>query len=474
MRWHVVFRYAGVAMLLNAAFLIVSGALALGGSGEDAFPLLYSGALAALFGGFPLIFVPPPQEISNGEGLVTVTTAWLLSCLVGALPYVLWGGEFTWSNAWFESVSGYTTTGASILADVEGLPPALLFWRAATHWIGGIGIIVFVLAVLPAQGFSAWVLYRTATPAEVREKLRYRTRKAVQVLLTVYVGLTALQIVLLVAFGMGLLDAVAHAFATIATGGFSTRNASVAAFDSLAIEIVCIVFMVLSGLHFGLLFGAVAGRWRDLWRSAATRLYVASLAAGTAVAAVALGAVGSLREAAFQVVSVGTSTGLATADSSVWPPLAQLALLYLTFQCACMGSTSGGIKVDRLVLFGSSLARTVKRLRHPAAVVRVRMDGRAVDDDAVEAAVLYIVLYVVIVFAGSLLLVPMGMDPLSAFSGCAAAMGNVGPGLGTVGSLENFGHVPDAGKWILTALMLLGRLEVYGLVALLLPRAWRW
>lgn len=479
MRWHVVFRYSGVALLFSAALLFVSAGLAAAGGRGDFFPLLYSGVLATLFGVFPLVFVPAPREISNAEGLVTVSMAWLLSCLVGALPFVLWGGEFTFANACFESVSGYTTTGSSILTDVEAVPRALLFWRSSTHFLGGVGIIVFVLAVLPAQGFSGWVLYRTSTSAEVRARIRYRTRKAVQVILTVYVGLTALQTVLLMLFGMSFFDAVAHAFATIATGGFSTRNLSVAAWDSVAIEAVCILFMLVSGVHFGLLFGAARGRWRDLWHSSAVRFYAGSLAAVTVVAAFVLHGTGTvpwaeaLRHAAFQVVSVGTSTGFATADSSIWPPLAQMGLLYLTLQCACMGSTSGGIKVERMVVFVKAVGRTLVRFRHPAAVVRVRVDGAAVEEDVVEAGVLYVALYVVVVFAASLVLVALDMDPLSAFSACAAAMGNVGPGLGTVGSLENFAHVPEAGKWLLSFVMLLGRLEIYGLLVLVLPRTWQ-
>lgn len=478
MRWHVVFRNVGAVLLLNAAFLFIAAAVSLGDNGEELFPLFYSGILAALFGVFPLILVPHPDDISNAEGLVTVPVAWLLSCLVGALPYLLWGGEFTLTNAWFESVSGYTTTGSSILTNVEAIPRALLFWRASTHWIGGVGIIVFVLAVLPTQGFSAWVLYRTEASPQLRERVRYRTRKAVQVIVTVYVGLTALQTVLLMFCGLDLFDAITHAFATIATGGFSTRGSSIASFHSVPVELVCIVFMIVSGMHFGLLYGALSGRWRDLFRSSALRLYLVSIAVGTAVAATTLHGPGTgwphaLRIAGFQVVSVATTTGFATADSSIWPPLAQLALLFLTLQCACMGSTCGGIKTDRMVLCGRAVARAIFRLRHPAAVVRVRMDGRPVEEDVVEAGVLYVVFYVGVVFAASLPLVALGMDPLSAFSGCAGTMGNVGPGLGTVGSLANFAHVPEVGKWILSLTMLLGRLEIYGLLALLTPRAWQ-
>jgi trk system potassium uptake protein TrkH len=479
MRIDVVLRYVGVVLLLNSAFLVASAILAAAHGGAGFFPLLYSSIIALLFGVFPLIFVPAPTDITNMEGLVIVVASWVLSCLVGAIPYLLWGGEFTFTNAWFESVSGYTTTGSTILTDIEALSPGILFWRSATHWIGGIGIIVFVIAILPYLDFGESVLYRTETSYQMRERLRYRTKRAVQILVTVYVGLTVLQTTLLALTGMSLFDAVTHSFGTIATGGFSTRNASIAHYNNVRIEEVTILFMILAGMHFGLLFGILAGRWREFFKSSAVRFYVAALVAGVIMTTASLhgatysGWRESLRFGAFQVVSVGTSTGFANADSSIWPALPQMLLLYFTLQCACAGSTSGGIKVDRIVLFLKSVGRSLLRLRYPSAVIPVRMDGEAVKEEVVGAGALYIVLYLAVVFTAGLLLAALGMDALSAFSGSAAAMGNVGPGLGTLGSMANYHHVPLAGKWILSATMLLGRLEIYGLLVFLLPRAWR-
>ncbi|MCF8062672.1 MAG: TrkH family potassium uptake protein [Deltaproteobacteria bacterium] len=479
MRLHVVFRYSGIVLILNAGFLLVSSAVSALEADTALFPLLYSAVVCALFGVFPLFFVPPTSDISGKEGLVIVVASWLLSCLVGLLPYVLWGGEFTFTKAWFESVSGFTTTGSTILSDIEALPLGLLFWRSTTHWIGGIGIIVFTLAVLPSSGRAGMILYRMEMSSVAVESFNYRTRKVLKILLFVYVGLTLLQTLSLLICGMGLFDAVTTAFATVATGGFSPRNLSVAHYGSLSIEVVIMVFMVLSGLHFGLLFAAVAERSGDLLRSPVARYYLLALMAGTLLITINVhGSVyatwsESLRRASFQVLSLGTSTGFATADSSVWPGFAQLLMIFFTLQCACAGSTSGGIKADRLVIFWKSVKRYLKKIQHPKAVVPVRMGGEVVGENLLEASLVYLSLYLGVVFVSSMILAFMDVDALTAFSGSAAAMGNVGPGFGKVGSMANFASLPDAGLWTLSVVMLLGRLEIFGLVLFVFMGRWK-
>lgn len=479
MRPHVVLRYVGFVALLNALFLLASTGISLLDGDSGSLPLLYSGVICALFGIFPLIFVPRTDVISNKEGFIIVVSGWLLACLTGTMPYILWGGEFSLANAWFESVSGFTTTGSSILTDIEGLPRGLLFWRASTHWIGGTGIIILVLTVLPYMGKAGMILYRAESSPLASENFHYRTRKTLQILLAVYLGLTVLETVTLLFCHMGLFDAVTHSFATVATGGFSTKNVSVGHFRSISVETVVMVFMVLSGIHFGLLFQAVHGNIRILWRSTVVRYYLLTMAAGTLV--VAWNVNGSafqswteaLRYAAFQVISLGTSTGFATADSVLWPPFSQLILLFFTLQCACAGSTSGGIKVDRIVIFWKALIRRIRITQHPRAVIAVKVDGSPIENDAVEASVLYVALYLGVVMVSALVLTGLGMDLLSAFSGSAAAMGNVGPGFGAVGSLGNFAQVPELGKWVLSVVMLLGRLEIFGVIIFFWPGTWR-
>jgi trk system potassium uptake protein TrkH len=244
MRPHIIFRYTGLILLFNGIFLLISSLISVIYTDSAFMPLFYSAIIAMLFGTFPLIFVPPASDISNKEGFTVVVSSWLLSCLMGLIPYILWGGEFTFTNAWFESVSGFTTTGSSILTNIEALPAGLLFWRASTHWIGGIGIIIFALSVLPSMGRAGIVLYRAEISPLATENFHFRTRKALKILVTVYVGLTLAETIGLLFCGMGLFDSLTHSFATIATGGFSTKNSSIAHFRSVPIEAVVIFIMV--------------------------------------------------------------------------------------------------------------------------------------------------------------------------------------------------------------------------------------
>ncbi|OQX27458.1 MAG: cation transporter [Desulfobacteraceae bacterium IS3] len=479
MRPHIILRYIGVVLVFNAVFLSISAIISAANRDSSFLPLFYSSVITLLFGAFPLIFVPPARQITNKEGFMIVMSSWLLSCLVGVIPYVLWGGEFSFANAWFESVSGFTTTGATVLNDVEALPKGLLFWRASTHWIGGIGIVVFMLSVLPAMGSARMVLYRNEMSSLAMDNFRHSTARTLQILLVVYVGLTVLETVLLTLCGMTLFDALTHSFATIATGGFSTKNLSVAAFDNLAVEVIIMIFMILSGIHFGLLFNAITESPINLWKSSVVKYYLLSMGIGIAAVTVNIhGSVfptwgASLRYASFQLLSVGTSTGFATADSAIWPPFAQMVMIFFILQCSCAGSTSGGIKADRVVIFWKSIIKRIKKIQHPSAVVVVKVNNEIVQDDVIEMSVLYIALYITIVFITSVLLTAMGVDSLSAFSGSAATMGNVGPGFGTVSSLGNFSQIPDPGKWILSVNMLLGRVEIFGLILLLTARSWK-
>ena len=479
MRPHIIFRYSGLILLFNAIFLFISCLISLIYMDPALMSLLYSAIIACPFGAFPLLFVPPSTDITNKEGFTIVVSSWLLSCLIGLVPYILYGGEFTLTNAWFDSVSGFTTTGSSILTNIEALPMGLLFWRASTHWIGGIGIIIFALSVLPSMGRAGIVLYRAEMSSLATENFHFRTRKALKILVTVYVGLTLAETIGLLVCGMSLFDSLTHSFATIATGGFSTKNSSIAHFGSVPVEAVVMFFMVLSGLHFGLLFNAVGGKISDLRKSPVVRYYILALLAGVLI--ITLNIHGSqylswgesIRYGAFQVISLGTSTGFANADTTVWPPFSQLVLIFFTLQCACAGSTSGGIKADRIVLFWKGLVKRITKTRHPHAVIVPKIGDLPVDNEMLEVGLLYITLYMTVVFISSLILTALGVDALSAFSGSAAAMGNVGPGFGMVGSMNNFSLIPDAGKWVLTITMLLGRLEIFSLILFVTARSWK-
>lgn len=479
MRPHVVLRYIGLVMLLNAAFIFVSFTISLYNNDAGELPLLYSFLITALMGIFPLVFVPKSLTLSNRESYFVVVLSWIISCFVGMLPFLLWGGEFTFVKALFESVSGYTTTGASILNNVEVLPRGLLFWRSSTHWIGGIGIVVFMLVILPSLGKAQMTLSKMEISPLAQENFKYKTRKMLNIILFVYIGLTVTQTILLMIFGMSLFDAVTHAFATIATGGFSTKNTSIAYFNSLPIDIVVIIFMFISGIHFGLIYTTLALRKTNVFSSPIVKYYFFVTIFGIAVVAMNLhGNIyqtwgESFRYAAFQVVSLSTTTGFANADSSVWPPFSIGIILFFTIQCACSGSTAGGMKIDRVVIFFQALKSQVLKVQHPQAVIPVRLGKSIISDEIVGSVILFIVLYIVILLISTLILASMGIDLITGFSASAATMGNAGPGFGLVGSMSNFSKLPDAALMVLSFDMLLGRLEIFGLILLFMYKSWK-
>ncbi|MCZ7602282.1 MAG: TrkH family potassium uptake protein [Melioribacteraceae bacterium] len=479
MRLYFVLRYVGLVLLIDALFLLISAFVGLA-YGDNSFGVLfYSAVVTALFGLFPLIFVPPADNITQTEGLFIVVASWILTCIVGMLPYVMWGGEFTLSNAWFESVSGFTTTGSSILTDIEKIPLGLLFWRSVTHWLGGMGIIMFVLSVLPSLGSASMILYRTEMSPVAQDNFKQTAKKTLRIVLMVYVGLTFLQTIFLMIFGMNLFDAITHSFGTIATGGFSPKNLSVAYYDSLGIEIVIIVFMILSGLHFGLLFTTFFEGSLNIFKSTIVRYYLFIMIAGIAI--VTFNTYGSnysnftdaLRYSAFQVISLGTSTGFATTNSSVWPALSQILLMFLPCNVPLPDLLRVVLKPIGLLCFFKAIGKQLKLLRHPRAIISLKIGNKNIKDEDSFLGILYIVVYLLIVFVGGLLLVAFNVDPLEAFTGTIAAAGNVGPGLGEVGSTGNFSMIPNVGKWILSAVMLLGRLEIYGVILFFLPQTWK-
>jgi trk system potassium uptake protein TrkH len=479
MRFQIVLRYIGFALLLNALFMLISCIISFFTSDNALLPLLYSFLVTAIFGIFPLVFVPKTAEITNKEGLLIVVASWFLSCLFGAIPYVLWSSNiFTFTDAWFESVSGFTTTGSSILINIEQLPMSLLFWRASTHWIGGIGIIIFVLSVLPNIGIVEVILFRSEISPMVADSFQQQSRKAIQILVRVYLVLTLLEIISLCLSGMNLFDAITHSFATIATGGFSTKNNSIAYYNSPLIEAVIMIFMILSGMNFVLLFSIFTGNVNEFWKSTVVKYYLVSLAIAILFTSYNMymnlyhNWWDAFRFSSFNIISVGTSTGFANTDTSIWPSFSQLILIFFTLQCACSGSTSGGIKTDRVVILFKAILRNIKKIMHPNAVLPVKINKSTIQDDLVLKSVVFIGVYLIIIFIMTLLLTLLDIDILSAFSGTIACMGNVGPGLGEVGSMANYHQIPMIGKWILSITMLLGRLEIYAFFIFFTPSQW--
>ena len=472
MRLYIIIRYIGSILLFNAIFLFIALLISLYHHENSSVPLLYSMFICILFGIFPLIFVPPVSDINSREGLTIVVFGWTITCMIGALPYIMWGGEFSLINAWFESVSGYTTTGSSILTNVEALPMGLLFWRSSTHFIGGIGIILFSLLILPESVNTRLVLFNTEVSELAKNNFKYRANQTIQILAVVYIGLTVLETILLTVAGMSFFDAVNHTFATIATGGFSTHNASVAYFNNVWIEIIIIIFMVISGIHFGLLFDTLAFKKYNIFKSSIVRFYILFMVLGTLFVTMKLYAGGygsfpwALRYASFQVASVGTTTGFATIDTGNWPYFAHMILIYFTIQCACVGSTSGGLKFDRVFVFFKMIGKQVKNILHPRAIFLTKIDNRVLSEQVENHTTIFIILYLLIIFISTMLVSLMNVDLETAFSGAIATIGNVGPGLGRVSSLSNFSSIPDMGKLVYSLDMLLGRLEIFSILTI--------
>lgn len=468
-------------MLLNAAFMLLSAGISLANDTDSGFyPLMLSFVLTGILGVFPLIFVRKNDRINMKEAYAIVVGAWLTACVAGTFPYLLWGGEFSWATAWFESVSGFTTTGSTALADVEALPKGLLFWRSSTHWLGGIGVVMFVLVVLPTVGKTKMTLSSVELSPMAKENYKYKAQKIMYILLFVYLGLTVLETICLKIAGMGWFDAVNHAFSTVATGGFSTKNTSIAYYNSLAIEIIITVFMLLAGFHFGLIFATLTGKRNNIFRNEVSRFYFATFLVGGLLITFSLWNAGlygsffeSLRYSLFQAAAVITTTGFATADTTLWTSLAVMLLLYMMFQCACAGSTSGGIKSDRVWLALKAIRSRILQQQHPSAVIRLKLNGIAQDDSIINFAMFFIVIYIMIVCAGTIIVAATGLDLMTSFSLVASSMGNVGPGFGSVGSMSNYSEISPFIKIFSTIFMLLGRLEIFGLIQLFLMKWWR-
>lgn len=474
MRKEIVIKHLGYVLFLNGTFLFISFLISLVNQESSMLPLLFSAVICGIFGAFPLIYVEKTQSISFSEGLSIVVFGWLLTCVAGMLPYIMWGGEFTLANAWFESVSGFTTTGSTILNDVEALPLGLIFWRSATHWIGGIGIIIFVLLILPQSKGQRISIYNSEVSALTKMNFNYNARNVVRILALVYVCLTFVETVLLMIAGMSFFDALNHSFATVATGGFSTKNLSVAAYGNVWVEIIIMIFMVLSGIHFGLIFGTVMLKKENIFTSSLVKSYLLVMMVGIVLVWFKLYSSdyynfwNALRYGSFQVISVGTTTGFATADSAGWPIFTQIILIYFTIQCAMAGSTSGGLKFDRVYIFFKSLNKQIKILKHPYGVFITKVDGKTIDEQLEQQTLVFIVLYILTFFITTFALTAMNIDGMTSFSASIATLGNVGPGFGNVSSLGNFGNLPDLAKYLLSINMLFGRLEIFNILALIL------
>ena len=420
------------------------------------------------------------NDIGVKDGFLVVSLSWIFASLIGALPFYLGGTVPTFAGAFFESASGFTTTGASVLSDIEAVPRGILFWRSLTHWLGGMGIIVLSLAILPFLGVGGMELFKAEVPGPIPEKITPRIQQTALYLWGVYAFLTVAETVLLLLGGMNLFESLTHTFGTVATGGFSPLNRSVGQYGSAYFDWIITVFMFLSGINFVLHYRLLRGHFRPLARDDEFRTYLWIVLFCIAVISADLLFRGNydsiaeaLRYSAFQVVSIITTTGFATADFELWPSFTQLILLLLMFAGACAGSTGGGMKILRLLILSRHTRAELKRVLHPHAVISVKVGGKVIDTRIQSSVTSFLILYVAVFIAGVFFMTSLGMDMESAMSGVAASLGNVGPGLGSLGPMDNYSAVPEAGKWLFSLLMLMGRLELYTVLLLFFPGTWR-
>ena len=480
MRVHVVIRYIGMVLQFIAAFMLLSAIVSmLNGYDSAYYPLLLSSFLTALLGLFPLIFADKAEDIKIKEGYAIVVGSWLVACVVGMFPYLIWGGEFTAINAWFESVSGFTTTGSSILNDIEFLPRGMLFWRSASAWIGGVGVVMFALVILPSMGRSRHMLSNVELSTIAKDNFHYRSRVIIRILTMVYVGLTVITTLALKVAGMTWFDSVTQAMSACGTCGFSTKNLSIGFWDSPVIEGILMVAMTLSAIHFGVLYATMTGRRNNIFRSEVVRTFIGMIVIISLVISFSLLANGtysswgeSLRHSAFQVVSITTTSGFATADTNTWTPLAVILLIFLSVVCGCAGSTSGGMKVDRMLIAAKIIRNRMRVQLHPNAVIRTKVDGVVQDEGVLSLVLTFIVAYIMVALLGTIVYAIFGLDLTTSFTAAISCISNVGPGFGEVGSMSNFADLPAVLKLNSTLLMLVGRLEIFGFIQLLFIRSW--
>ena len=467
----------GRILLVEAGLLTLPLAVALLYR-EPAMPWLITMAALVVCGALLSFRKPERTALYAKDGFAAVALVWLLMSAFGALPFVLSGDILHYVDAFFETVSGFTTTGASILPAVEPLSRGSLFWRSFTHWVGGMGVLVFVMAILPMSDGHTMHILRAEMPGPMAGKLVSRMSDTAKILYGIYFVMTAVMILLLVLGGMDLFDACIHAFGTAGTGGFSSRNASVGAYNSAYIDIVTGIGMLAFGVNFNLYFFLLVRRFREVLRSEELWVYLGIVAASTAAIAANIlslyDSVGTaLRHTFFQVSSVITTTGYATVDFGQWPVFSKTVLVLLMFVGGCAGSTAGGLKVTRIVTLAKAAVMDMRKMLHPNAVINVRMEGRALPEKQVRGVQAYLSIYILILCGSWLLLSLAGFDELTTFTAVVTCINNVGPGLNMVGPTGNFGFFAPWAKLLLSFDMLAGRLELFPMLLLFAPSIWR-
>jgi trk system potassium uptake protein TrkH len=475
-----IFNFLGFILVVEGFFMLLGLPFSIYYQDDHPLALLYSFLITSGFGGIMWFLTRKQMKnmINKREGFLSVSLAWVTISLFGTLPFLISGAIPNFTDAFFETMSGFTTTGASILSDVEILPKGILFWRSMTHWIGGMGIIVLSIIVLPFLGIGGMQLYTAEMPGVTKDKLHPKISETAKRLWGIYIILTLVQIGLLLLGKMNLLESMCHAFGSMGTGGFSTRNASIGAYSPY-IQYVITLFMFLAGMNFTLHFLAFTGKLKPVWHNEEFRYYLYLILGTSLVIAFILvlrtGLDGekAFRDALFQVVSIVTTTGYMTSDYLAWPGALWFLILLLMFIGGMAGSTGGGVKVIRQLLLFKNAGKELKRAIHPQGIIPVRLNHEAVSQDIIYKVMAFFQLYILIFVFGAIALSFLGLDFETAVGASISALGNIGPGLGKVGPVGNYGFIHDSGKWLLSLLMMLGRLELFTVLILLTPSFWK-
>ena len=446
---------------------------------SEFYALLISGIFTFSIGLFTFIYTRKANKnTTKKEGYLVVSLSWIVISLFGALPFYLSGYFISYTDAFFETMSGFTTTGASILNDIEAVPHGLLFWRSLTHWIGGMGIIVLSLAILPLLGIGGMQLFSAESPGPTTDKIHPKVREMAKRLWAIYVILTLIQTGLLMLGNMSFFDATCHSFATMATGGFSTQNTSIAAYSPY-IQYIIILFMILAGTNFALHYFMLKRKFNKVKSSEEYQLYTGIIIGATLLITVGLiinmnlGIEQAFRESLFQVVSILTTTGFVTSNYLLWPTGLWMLLFLMFFVGGSAGSTGGGVKVVRILVLIKNSLLEFRRLIHPQAIIPVRLNHKPVPQKIVFVVISFFLFYISTFALGVIVMAAIGLDFESAIGASASSIGNIGPAIGSLGPVNNYAHIPDIGKWFLSFLMLLGRLEIFTILIIFTPAFWR-
>lgn len=480
LNFRIIFRTLGFLLCGESLFMLLPLIVSIIYKEADSTAFIYSSLITMAVGAtFIALTFKANKKIGKREGYIIVSIVWIFFSIFGSLPFIISKTIPAFTDAFFETISGFTTTGSSVLNNIEAMPHGILFWRSLTQWLGGMGIVVLSLAVLPAFGIGGMSLFSAEAPGITTEKVNPKIKDTARILWNIYMIFTVAQTILLLLGGMNLFDALNHSFTTMATGGYSTKQASIAYWDSPFIQYVIIFFMILAGTNFSLSYFALTGSPKKMFRNEEFKYYLYFILGITILISIGLivtsnlGIEASFRTALFQVVSIITTTGYATADYLLWPPVLFGLIFLLFFVGASTGSTGGGVKIMRIVLLVKNSYYELRRLVHPNAVIPVRFNKRSVNPQIITNVLAFFFFYVTVFFLSSLIFMFFTDTFETSMGAVATSLGNIGPGFGTVGPSVSFAHIPAAGKWFLSFIMLLGRLELFTIIVLFSPAFWK-